>query len=286
MNKQKSNNKQNKPKKSQKNRQTVVSVSDLRHSYDGETEIIKGISLEAYEGDVIAVLGGSGCGKSTLLRCINLLETPHHGEIYFLSEHLEFVTDTKKGKKRNGMENRKIKSSQQLTRLRSRIGMVFQQFNLWSHKTVIQNVIEAPICVLKQKKQDAIKNAQKLLRKVGLAPELEKSYPSQLSGGQQQRVAIARTMAMDPALILFDEPTSALDPTLVNEVLQVITDLAREKRTMIVVTHEMEFAHKVANRVIFLHEGVVEEDGTPQQIFTNNKNPLLRSFLQQEQITK
>lgn len=258
-------------------KQAVVSLRDIKHSYDGETQILKGISVDAYEGDVIAILGGSGCGKSTLLRCINLLETPTDGDIYFLNEHLELVHDKK--------NKRTIKSPKQLTELRSRVGMVFQQFNLWSHKTVLQNIIEAPIRVLKHSKADATANAQKLLRKVGLGEEFEKSYPSQLSGGQQQRVAIARTMAMDPALILFDEPTSALDPTLVNEVLQVITDLAKEKRTMMVVTHEMEFARKVANRVIFLHEGLVEADGSPQEIFGKSNNARLRKFLQQGETT-
>ncbi|MBE8182459.1 MAG: amino acid ABC transporter ATP-binding protein [Candidatus Portiera sp.] len=259
---------------SSKEKQAVVSLQNIKHSYDGETDILKGISVDAYEGDVIAVLGGSGCGKSTLLRCINLLETPTHGEIYFLNEHLELSSDKKK--------KRVIKSPKQLTRLRSRVGMVFQQFNLWSHKTVLQNIIEAPIRVLKHSKADATIQAKKLLRKVGLGEEFEGNYPSQLSGGQQQRVAIARTMAMDPALILFDEPTSALDPTLVNEVLQVITDLAKEKRTMIVVTHEMEFARKVANRVIFLHEGLVEADGKPQEIFGASRNKLLLKFLQKD----
>ena len=256
----------------------VISVKDIVHSYDGETRILNGISLDAYEGDVIAVLGGSGCGKSTLLRCMNLLEVPQTGEIYFLGEDLEFLAD----KNKKNLSGRKVKSARQLTELRSKVGMVFQQFNLWSHKTVINNIIEAPVHVLKQDKPKAIENGRRLLRKVGIAPELESSYPSQLSGGQQQRVAIARTLAMDPALILFDEPTSALDPTLVNEVLQVIVDLAREKRTMIVVTHEMEFARKVANRVIFLDQGRIEAAGTPNEIFSASKNPKLLRFLQQE----
>ena len=265
----------------------ILSVKNLYNSYDGKTDILKGISLDAYEGDVIAILGGSGSGKSTLLRCINLLEVPRKGEIYFLDEHLELTASKGKNMDKDKSAKskdakRKVKDAQQLTRLRSRIGMVFQQFNLWSHKTVIQNIIEAPMLVLKQSRDEAIAKARKLLRKVGLGKEFEDNYPSQLSGGQQQRVAIARTMAMDPAVILFDEPTSALDPTLVNEVLQVIINLAREKRTMLVVTHEMEFARKVASRVIFLHNGVIAADGTSKEIFSkSNKNPKLRAFLRQ-----
>ena len=263
-----------------KQKEPVISIKNVHHSYDGKNKIIRGISVDAYEGDVIAILGGSGSGKSTLLRCMNLLEIPQQGEIYFLGEHLEFAGGAKDGAK----SKRRVKSPKQLTRLRSKIGMVFQQFNLWSHKTVMQNIIEAPICVLQEKKEDAILLAKKLLKKVGLSQDLQTSYPSQLSGGQQQRVAIARTMAMNPALILFDEPTSALDPTLVNEVLQVITTLAKEKRTMLVVTHEMEFARKVATRVIFLHKGLIAADGTPAQIFNKNRNPILRKFLQQEKL--
>ena len=263
-----------------KQKEPVISIKNVHHSYDGKNKIIRGISMDAYEGDIIAILGGSGSGKSTLLRCMNLLEIPQQGEIYFLGEHLEFAGGAKAGTK----SKRRVKSPKQLTRLRSKIGMVFQQFNLWSHKTVMQNIIEAPICVLQAKKEDAILLAKKLLKKVGLSQDLQTSYPSQLSGGQQQRVAIARTMAMNPALILFDEPTSALDPTLVNEVLQVIIALAKEKRTMLVVTHEMEFARKVATRVIFLHKGLIAADGTPTQIFNKNRNPVLRKFLQQEKL--
>ena len=263
-----------------KQKEPVISIKNVHHSYDGKNKIIKGISVDAYEGDIIAILGGSGSGKSTLLRCMNLLEIPQQGEIHFLGEHLEFVGGAKVGAK----SKRRVKSPKQLTRLRSKIGMVFQQFNLWSHKTVMQNIIEAPICVLQEKKEDAIRLAKKLLKKVGLSQDLQTSYPSQLSGGQQQRVAIARTMAMNPALILFDEPTSALDPTLVNEVMQVIIALAKEKRTMLVVTHEMEFARKVATRVIFLHKGLIAADGTPAQIFNKNRNPVLRKFLQKEKL--
>lgn len=252
----------------------VISIRNIHHSYDGKNEILKGISLNAYQGDVIAILGGSGSGKSTLLRCMNLLEIPQEGEIYFLGEHLEFA--------QNKNHKRHVKLPAQLTRLRSKIGMVFQQFNLWSHKTVIQNIIEAPISVLKLKKEDAIKRAQSLLNKVGLSHDLQSSYPSQLSGGQQQRVAIARAMAMNPELILFDEPTSALDPTLVNEVLQVMGALAKEKITMLVVTHEMDFARKVANRILFLDSGVIAADGSPTEIFNNKNNKTLLKFLQQE----
>ena len=250
----------------------VLSLNNIHLSY-GDKEVLKGVSLDAYRSDVISILGGSGSGKSSLLRCINFLEMPQQGEIFFQNE--EILLKEKRSK-------RSIRMPAQLTQLRSRIGMVFQQFNLWSHLTVMQNIMEAPLCVLKKDKAEVRERALQLLQKVGLDEELRNSYPAQLSGGQQQRVAIARTLAMEPELILFDEPTSALDPTLVNEVLQVITALAKEERTMIIVTHEMEFARKVSTRVIFLHEGVIEEDGTPTHIFSRSRNLHLRHFLQAE----
>ena len=248
----------------------VLSLENIHLAYSGK-EVLKGISLSAYRSDVISILGGSGSGKSSLLRCINFLEMPQQGEVSFQNEKIVL------GEKKN---KRNIKMPAQLTRLRSRIGMVFQQFNLWSHLTVLQNITEAPLCVLRKDKAEVHEQALQLLQKVGLDEELKDSYPAQLSGGQQQRVAIARTLAMEPDLILFDEPTSALDPTLVNEVLQVITALAKEERTMIIVTHEMEFARKVSTRVIFLREGVIEADGTPKHIFSQSRNLNLRRFLQ------
>ena len=249
----------------------VLSLENIHLAY-GTKEILKGISLNAYKSNVISILGSSGSGKSSLLRCINLLEIPQQGTISFQQEEILLIAK-KKG-------SRTIKNTAQLNRLRSKIGMVFQHFNLWSHMTVLQNIMEAPLCVLKKNKAEAHERALYLLQKVGLDTRLKDSYPIQLSGGQQQRVAIARTLAMEPELILLDEPTSALDPTLVNEVLQVIAALAKELRTMIIVTHEMEFARKVSTRVIFLQQGKIEADGTPTDIFTKNRT--LRQFLQVE----
>lgn len=251
----------------------VLSLHDIHLAY-GFKEVLKGISLNAYSSDVIAILGSSGSGKSSLLRCINLLEMPQKGEVHFRDERI-ILQETKK-------KQRSVQTPAQLTRLRSNIGMVFQQFNLWSHLTVLQNIMETPICVLKKSKEETREQALQLLNKVGLDEELKDSYPVQLSGGQQQRVAIARTLAMNPALILFDEPTSALDPTLVHEVLQVIAALAKEQRTMIIVTHEMAFARNVSTRVIFLHDGRIEVDGAPTEVFSKNRNPILRRFLRKE----
>lgn len=247
----------------------ILSLRDMHLAYDN-TEVLKGISLDAYKSNIISVLGGSGSGKSSLLRCINLLEIPQRGTICFQEEEV-ILNQNKKGK-------RSIANPAQLSRLRSKIGMVFQHFNLWSHMTVLENIMEAPLCVLKKNKAEAREQALHLLQKVGLDSQLKDSYPIQLSGGQQQRVAIARTLAMEPELILLDEPTSALDPTLVNEVLQVIATLAKELRTMIIVTHEMEFARRVSTRIIFLQEGKIAADGTPADIFAKNKS--LRRFLQ------
>lgn len=247
----------------------VLSLKNIHLAY-GSKEILKGISLNAYKSNIISILGESGSGKSSLLRCINLLEVPQQGTISFQQEEIPLV-DKKKG-------SRAIKNTAQLNKLRSKIGMVFQHFNLWSHMTVLQNIMEAPLCVLKKNKAEVYEQALHLLQKVGLDTQLKDSYPIQLSGGQQQRVAIARTLAMEPELILLDEPTSALDPTLVNEVLQVIATLAKELRTMIIVTHEIEFARKVSTRVIFLQQGKIAADGTPADIFT--KNQTLRRFLQ------
>ena len=244
-------------------------VEDL-HKRFGELEVLKGVSLSANDGDVIALIGSSGSGKSTLLRCVNLLETPDSGRVYVSGELIRMRAT------RNGHavpEDRK-----QVDRIRARLAMVFQSFNLWSHMTVLENVIEAPVHVLKVPKPEAIERAKRLLDKVGIGDKLD-AYPSHLSGGQQQRAAIARALAMEPKVMLFDEPTSALDPELVGEVLRVIRQLAEEGRTMLIVTHEMGFAREVASEVIFLHQGRIEEQGPPTQVFGNPRSERCRQFL-------
>ncbi|MDG2064592.1 MAG: ATP-binding cassette domain-containing protein, partial [SAR324 cluster bacterium] len=235
------------------NPKTALLVEDL-HKYFGTDEVLKGLSLEANEGDVIAMLGASGSGKSTFLRCLNLLETPTSGKVYVGGELIRMKKD------RYG--ETVPEDIKQVERLRTRLGMVFQQFNLWSHMTVLENVIEAPVHVQNVPKNEAIEKAESLLHKVGIH-DRKNYHPAHLSGGQQQRVAIARALAMEPDMLLFDEPTSALDPELVGEVLRVMRQLAEEGRTMIVVTHEMGFAREVSSRVVFLHEGGIEEDGPP-----------------------
>ena len=240
------------------------------HKRFGPLEVLKGISLTAHEGDVIAMLGSSGSGKSTFLRCINLLEIPDSGRVTVAGELIR-MTKSRIGKTVPADQD-------QVDRIRARLGMVFQQFNLWSHMTVLQNVTEAPIHVLKVPKDEAMDRARAVLEKVGLADKLD-YYPSHLSGGQQQRAAIARALAMEPALMLFDEPTSALDPELVGEVLRVIRQLAEEGRTMIVVTHEMGFAREVSSEVVFLHEGRIEEQGTPREVFGNPRSERFRQFM-------
>ncbi|MCG8566562.1 MAG: ATP-binding cassette domain-containing protein [Desulfobacterales bacterium] len=251
------------------NKPIALSVKDL-HKCFGEVEVLKGISLDARQGEVISILGSSGSGKSTLLRCINFLETPNQGEVTVCGETIELTTD-RRGKTRP----RDIK---QVERSRTRLAMVFQQFNLWSHMTVLENVIEAPIHVLKVPKAEAIERAKTYLDKVGIKDKLD-AYPIQLSGGQQQRAAIARALAMEPEVLLFDEPTSALDPELVGEVLQVIRNLAQEGRTMMVVTHEMGFAREVSSRVIFLHDGRILEDGLPEQVFNQPTSQRFKEFI-------
>ncbi len=240
------------------------------HKSFGTLEVLKGVSLTANEGDVIAMLGSSGSGKSTFLRCINLLEIPDAGRVTVGGELIRMDRD------RSGRAT--PADSKQVDRIRARIGMVFQQFNLWSHMTVMQNVIEAPIHVLKVPKDEAIERANQVLSKVGLSDKLD-YYPAHLSGGQQQRAAIARTLAMEPEVMLFDEPTSALDPELIGEVLRVIRQLAEEGRTMIVVTHEVGFAREVANHAVFLHEGRIEEEGPPKEIFGTQRSERFRQFL-------
>ncbi|MBN3835923.1 ABC transporter ATP-binding protein [Burkholderia sp. Ac-20344] len=245
-------------------------VDDLHKRY-GDNEVLKGVSLRANSGDVISVIGSSGSGKSTMLRCINFLEQPNAGRIFVDGEEVRTALD-KTGALRAA-------DTKQLQRVRTKLSMVFQHFNLWSHMNVIENVMEAPVNVLGIPKKEAEDRAREYLEKVGLAPRVEKQYPSHLSGGQQQRVAIARALAMHPDVMLFDEPTSALDPELVGEVLKVMQKLAEEGRTMIVVTHEMGFARNVSNHVMFLHQGRVEEEGVPSEVFANPKSERLRGFL-------
>lgn len=249
-------------------RPIALDLQDIHKSY-GSLEVLKGVSLTAYDGDVISILGSSGSGKSTLLRCINLLEKPTSGIIIV------------------GQETLKLKShkgelvaadNKQLEKLRSKIGFVFQNFNLWPHKTILQNIIEGPTQVLGISKADAIKDAERLLTKVGLLDKKD-AYPDNLSGGQRQRVAIARSLAMQPQVLLFDEPTSALDPELVNEVLAVMRELADEGRTMLIVTHEMRFAREVSSKVVFLHQGRIEEIGTPKEVFDHPKSARVREFM-------
>ena len=272
----------------------ILSVKNLTKTFD-ELEVLKGIDLDVYEGDVVAIIGPSGCGKSTFLRCVNCLEDPSGGSIYF---HDEDLADMKVD----------------INVHRQKIGMVFQQFNLFNNLTVLENIMLAPVTVAKKKlsklknknffikisnifkgkdnkkplldlgksldeiKQEAKNKAIELLQAIGLEDKAD-SYPSQISGGQKQRVAIVRALAMNPDVILFDEPTSALDPEMVGEVLSVMTELAKEGMTMIVVTHEMGFAKEVANRVIFIDDGVIVEENEPNEFFTNPKHPRLKDFL-------
>lgn len=243
----------------------AIKISGLRKSF-GEHEVLKGVSMTARQGDVVAIIGGSGSGKSTLLRCINFLETPSGGSIEVGGEPIDMKADGS------------AKDKKQLEKARQSLGMVFQNFNLWTHMTVLENLIEVPVHVLKTPKAEAIARARALLARVGLE-EKEAAYPAFLSGGQQQRAAIARALCMNPKAMLFDEPTSALDPELVGEVLQVIKGLADEGRTMILVTHEMRFAREVASHVIYLHNGVIEEEGPPEDLFGAPKSDRLKQFL-------
>jgi polar amino acid transport system ATP-binding protein len=247
----------------------AVAVDDLHKSF-GQLEVLKGVSLTAREGDVVSMIGASGSGKSTFLRCINFLEMPTRGRIEVTGEAM--VLKTGKDGNLHPADRR------QLERIRTRLGMVFQSFNLWQHMTVLQNVIEAPVHVLKVPKAEAVDRGERLLHKVGLYDKRDQ-YPAFLSGGQQQRAAIARALAMEPKVMLFDEPTSALDPELVGEVLKVIRDLAEEGRTMILVTHEMKFSRGVSSHVIYLHQGVIEEEGPPEQVFGGPKSARCKQFV-------
>ncbi len=243
---------------------------DNLHKRYGNHEVLKGVSLAAKAGDVISLIGSSGSGKSTFLRCINLLEQPHSGSIKLNNEELKLQAD-----KFGGL---KASDPKQLQRMRSRLAMVFQHFNLWSHMSALENVIEAPVHVLGVPKKEAIEKAEHYLAKVGVAHRKD-AYPAHMSGGEQQRVAIARALAMEPEVMLFDEPTSALDPELVGEVLKVMQDLAVEGRTMVVVTHEMGFAREVSNQLVFLHKGLVEERGCPKDVLANPQSERLQQFL-------
>lgn len=247
----------------------TLEVHDLHKRY-GAHEVLKGISLAAHDGDVISIIGSSGSGKSTFLRCINLLESPSRGAIRLRGEELQ-LAPAKSGELQP-------KNRQQLEKMRARIGFVFQNFNLWPHMTILENIILAPMRVRGLSRAQAIAEAEALLAKVGLADK-RNHYPGNLSGGQQQRVAIARTLAMAPEVLLFDEPTSALDPELVNEVLGVMRALAEEGRTMLIVTHEMRFARDVSSHVMFLHEGRIEEFGPPEEVFSQPKSARCREFL-------
>ena len=249
--------------------QPALTVSNIRKAYAG-IEVLKGISLDAHEGDVISILGASGSGKSTFLRCINLLETPDAGVVTVAGETIEM-----RPRRGGGQEPANMR---QVDRIRTELGMVFQNFILWSHMTILQNLIEGPVHVLHRPQAECVAEAEALLEKVGIADKRD-FYPAHLSGGQQQRAAIARALAMKPKVLLFDEPTSALDPELVGEVLRVLRALAEEGRTMLVVTHEMGFARTVSNRVVFLHQGLVEADGTPDQVFGELKSDRFRQFV-------
>ena len=240
------------------NRKPLIQAIDVQKDF-GNLKVLKGIDLNIYKGDVVVIVGPSGSGKSTFLRCLNLLEVPTGGSIHF--ENVD-ITD------------RKVN----IDIHRQKMGMVFQQFNLFPHMTVLKNMTIGPMKLKGVSKEEAESKAMKLLERVGLADRAD-AYPSQLSGGQKQRIAIVRALCMEPEVLLFDEPTSALDPEMVGEVLQVMKDLAKEKMTMVVVTHEMGFAKEVANRVIFIDEGVIQEENEPKEFFENPKNERLQGFL-------
>jgi len=246
----------------------VIEIHDLHKSF-GDLQVLKGVDLVAPRGHVISLIGSSGSGKSTLLRCANLLEDSQQGDIIFEGEAIKW---------RGTGNQRHPADKAQVTRIRTNLSMVFQQFNLWSHMSVLQNVMEAPVTVLGQNRDQVEVRARDLLAKVGIADKAD-AFPAQLSGGQQQRAAIARALCMEPKALLFDEPTSALDPELEQEVVKVIKDLASEGRTMILVTHDMRLAGDVSDHVVFLHQGKIEEQGPPATLFANPKTDRLRQFI-------
>ena len=246
----------------------ILEVRNLKKNYD-KLSVLKDISFSAYAGSVISFIGSSGSGKSTLLRCCNLLEIPQAGEIIFKGEAVSWTNKT---------DSRQLSDKKQIIKFRTNLSMVFQSFNLWSHLSILDNVIEAPVTVLRKDRHIMRDVAYSLLEKVGIADKAD-AWPAQLSGGQQQRAAIARALAMEPDALLFDEPTSALDPELEQEVVKVIKDLASEGRTMLLVTHDMQLAQDLSDRVYFLHQGIVEEEGHPDSLFGKPKSQRLKQFL-------
>ena len=246
----------------------ILELYDI-HKYYQHEEVLKGVSLQANKGEVVSIIGSSGAGKSTLLRCINVLEIPNKGDVIIENEKILF-------EEHKGI--RKIKNFKQLNRIRSEIGMVFQSFNLWSHLNILQNIMEAPLKVQKREVGEVREQAIKLLKKVGIEDK-QLNYPNQLSGGQQQRAAIARALCINPKIMLFDEPTSALDPELEKEVLKVIKQLAKEGITMVLVTHDMDFSKEISDKVIFLHQGIIEEQGKPSEVYSKTKSARLQNFL-------
>ncbi|MFN3642083.1 MAG: ABC transporter ATP-binding protein [Gemmobacter sp.] len=246
----------------------VIEIRDLHKAY-GPLEVLRGVSLTAPRGHVIALIGSSGSGKSTLLRCCNLLEDSQSGDVIFEGEPVRW---------RGRGAARQPADRAQVTRIRTNLSMVFQQFNLWSHLTILQNVMEAPVTVLRRDRAEVEAKAREYLAKVGIGDKCD-AWPAQLSGGQQQRAAIARALCMEPRAILFDEPTSALDPELEQEVVRVIKALADEGRTMLIVTHDMRLAADVSDHVIFLHQGLIEEEGPPEALFASPRSDRLRQFL-------
>ena len=282
----------------------ILAVRDLQKKFQ-KLEVLKGVDLDVHQGDVVAIIGPSGCGKSTFLRCLNFLENPTSGQISFKNEVIyknERRALRKKMKAMKAQDKKAVKTAEYQALLeeytsiraeekaiekalnkninlhRQKVGMVFQQFNLFPHLTVLKNITLAPMKLKKVPQEEAEKKAMELLEKIGLADKAN-AYPNTLSGGQKQRIAIVRALAMEPEVLLFDEPTSALDPEMVGEVLHLMTELAKEGRTMVVVTHEMGFAKEVANRVIFMNEGVIKEENSPEEFFENPKDERLKDFL-------
>lgn len=247
----------------------AIQAVNLHKSYAG-VEVLKGVSLLAKKHEVVSIIGASGSGKSTLLRCLNFLELPDSGSISVEGEILDLSSD------KHDYRSRRVQ--RQINNIRRHSGMVFQQFNLWCHMTVLENVMLGPCCVLGRAREEVEIHAKSLLERVGMLDKCH-SYPDNLSGGQKQRVSIARTLCMDPQIMLFDEPTSALDPELVNEVLQVISELAAQGRTMILVTHEMRFAREVSSQTLYLHQGKIVEQGETEQLFSNPQTKQLQQFL-------